>query len=685
MRVSAVQLARGFGYCAMSILVLGLLLLARPALAAHTMEDFIRLDKFESIKISPDGRHFAATVPIEDDLNILAVISIEKMEMTGYFKPVGKIVVADFWWANSDRVLMSVARKFGQLDRPQATGEIYAMNADGKRQELLVGQGAGPRAVGRGSGRDSGLVAAFVIDTLPEQDRSVLVSTFSLLGGEAPFTKVERMDVTNGRRIVEASAPVQRAEFTVDQTGRVRFAAGAGIDNRIKTYYRKTESSDWQLINDEGESNRGVFPLGFSPDGSAAYIGVEQPTGPAAIFAMDPETLEMTEVMRSEYADPIAPITELRGRGVIGAYFYEGTRVMRFFDEQHPDARLMRSLEASFPGMAVSIGSTSADGRLAVISAGSDRAPTNYFLFDTESKRASHLVARRDWIDPELTATMRPIELVSRDGIDLHGYLTLPHGKEPRQLPMVVNPHGGPIGIADAWGFNSEVQMLAAHGYAVLQINFRGSGNYGRNHRVSGFGEWGRGMINDITDAVNWAIAEGIADPSRICIYGASYGGYASLMSVATEPDLYRCAVGYVGVYDIPMMFGKGDIQERRSGTVYLNEMFDGVDQAAISPTRLAGRIKVPVFMAAGKEDVRTPPEHTIAMEKALKAAGVPVTSRVVPNEGHGFSNIENQRWFYGSMLAFLDEHIGSKAPAAGASAAPAASSEAVEGTEGPH
>lgn len=669
------RIERWLGACVVVVAGLVANAAAFAQTAGHTMDDFLRKDKFESIKISPDGRHFAATVPIEDGGNILTVIDMENMKMTGYFKPVGKIVVADFTWANPDRILMSVARTFGQLDRPQLTGEIYAMNADGKRQALLVGQGGGAPTIGRSTGKGESIVAAFLLDDAPEDPRSVLVSTFPLLGGETPFTKVERIDVMSGRRSVVASAPVQRASFDLDHQGKVRFAAGQGVDNRVLTYYRKTEKSEWQLFNDEGESGRVVAPLGFAPDGSVAYIAVEAARGPTAIHAMNPETLEMTEVMRSEFADPVAPIREIGGRGVIGAWFYEGRAVMRFFDPDHPDAVLLRSLEASFPGMVVAIDSATVDRSKAVVSVSSDRAPTNYFLFDIPGKKVGHLVARRDWIDPERTAAMQPIQLTNRDGMTLHGYLTLPHGVEARNLPMVVNPHGGPIGIADTWGFNSEVQMLAAHGYAVLQINFRGSGNYGRAHRQAGFGQWGDGMIRDITDAARWVVEQGIADPDRMCIYGASYGGYASLMSVASEPDLYRCAIGYVGIYDIPMMFGRGDIQERRSGMTYLNDMFEGVDQEAISPTRLANRIKVPVMLAAGAEDERTPPEHTVAMAKALEAAGVPVTSRVVAREGHGFSIEENQTWFYGSMLEFLDRHIGAGAakPAA-ATGEPAAS-----------
>jgi len=247
----------------------------------------------------------------------------------------------------------------------------------------------------------------------------------------------------------------------------------------------------------------------------------------------------------------------------------------------------------------------------------------------------------------------------------LHGYLTLPPGvAEPDKLPMVVYPHGGPFGEQDEWRYDGDTQLLAAQGYAVLQINFRGSGGYGRRHRNLGAQEWGKSMQDDLTDATRWAIEQGYADAGRICIYGASYGAYASLMGVAKEPDLYRCAAGYVGIYDLEMMHKRGDIQTSRSGRSYLDEAVGSEGLAAVSPVNLAGQIKAPVFLAAGGEDQRAPVEHTEAMEKALKKAGVPVQSLIYGDEGHGFFDPAHEREYYTQLLAFFDRHIGSKAAA---------------------
>jgi dipeptidyl aminopeptidase/acylaminoacyl peptidase len=246
-----------------------------------------------------------------------------------------------------------------------------------------------------------------------------------------------------------------------------------------------------------------------------------------------------------------------------------------------------------------------------------------------------------------------------RDGLKVEAFLTLPNNSNGKNLPLIVNPHGGPFGVHDTWGFNPDVQMLANRGYAVLQVNFRGSSNYGRAFRISGFKQWGGTMQDDLTDATKWAIKSGIANPNRICIYGASYGGYAALMGVAKEPDLYRCAIGNVGVYDMKMMYGRGDIQDDESGENFLRVSLGENNLDAISPTKLASRIKVPVLLTAGREDERAPPEHTEAMARALEQLGKPVEMKIYTGEGHGNYLQENKLDFANRVLNFLDKHIG--------------------------
>ena len=246
---------------------------------------------------------------------------------------------------------------------------------------------------------------------------------------------------------------------------------------------------------------------------------------------------------------------------------------------------------------------------LALVYVYSDRNPSDFYVFDITRKGATHLASRRDWVDPEYMGTMRAVAIPARDGRILHGFLTVPAGSDGKDLPLVINPHGGPFGPADLWHFQTEPQLLASRGYAVLQVNFRGSGNYGRDHLRSGYRQWGLKMQDDLADATRWAAAQGIAEADRVCIYGASYGGYAALMGAARDPSIYRCAIGYVGVYGVPLKFNDGDIRDSKSGTNFLQESLGGDREklAQTSPTRLAANIKVPVFLAAGGADKRAP------------------------------------------------------------------------------
>lgn len=651
------------------LLILGLLaLFFAEALSAapHSPEDFLQPDRFIEIQLSPDGKHIAATAPV-DGRTILVIMRLADMQLTGTFGMRGaRTHVSGFAWVSNERLLIWVADRMGHFDAPVATGEIFTTNIDGSGQTILAGQRAGganstPAAGTRIPRRSNEAIAVYLIDRLRDNPREVLVSVWPLTSGE-PYTRVERLDLHTGRRIPVARAPVQRARFSTDLEGVVRFAVGEGADNLTKTYYRPDADSEWVLLNDEGVSRRIAVPVGFSEDGATAYLEFDERQGPNIVYAMDTTTRELRPVLRGEFADPAHYLYSPRTRAFIGAVFYEGRPRLAFLDEDGEDARTYRMLEASFPGHLATVSSWSEDGNLMLVGVTSDRSPTDYFLFDAAARSANRIAGNREWIHPERTARTEPFSLKARDGLDLHGYLTIPLGMEPSNLPMVVVPHGGPFREADLWEFDEEAQLLATQGYAVLKVNFRGSGNYGRAFVLAGYRQWGQAMQDDVTDATRWAIEQGIADPSRICIYGSSYGGYAALMGAVREPTLYRCAAGNVGVYDMAMVHRRGDIRQTRLGRNILDDSLGRTDLAAISPTRHADRIQVPVFLAAGEADERAPPDHTRAMERALRQAGKPVEAHYYRGEGHGYETEAARRDYHEKLLAFLRTHLGGAA-----------------------
>lgn len=636
------------------------------ATSPHNVEDFIRKQAFNDIKISPAGEYYAATVPVERKTALVIIRRADSKLMASMSIPGDRTHVDDFWWANDERVLLSAAEKIGAQEQPLLTGDLYAVNANGGKGEILVGQSV--KSDGPGSNiqkKKVEQVAAFLVDTLREDDKNVII-TVRTFGSDA-FTRAEELDVYTGRRKRITSVPVRNADFTTDNAGNVRFANGTDIDLTTRLYYRGAAANDWALVNDSKETGLSQWPLGFSADDKIAYLQVEHTQGPDSVVAWDIAADKRTEALRDDNTDP-SPIYV---NGILhGMRLMDGLPRSVFFDEQSKVAKLYRRLEKAFAGERVVVTSTTKDGVSALIFVSSDRNPGDYYVFDTTTNKAEHLLSRGDWIDPTKTSAAKPITFKARDGLDIKGYLTVPGAAEAKNAPLIILSHGGPFGVFDIWAFHPEVQMLAAHGYAVLQVNFRGSGNQGFAFKLAGKREWGGKMQDDITDATRWAIQQGIADPKRICLYGASYGAYTSLMGVAKEPDLYACAAGYVGVYDLPTMHTSGDTQESGSGENFIDEWIGPKDEVAkVSPNRLASRIKVPVFLAAGGEDKRAPIEHTEMMEKALRSAGVPVEAVYYRTEGHGFYKVENERDYYSKLLTFFQKHLGGRAPVIAASA----------------
>jgi dipeptidyl aminopeptidase/acylaminoacyl peptidase len=328
---------------------------------------------------------------------------------------------------------------------------------------------------------------------------------------------------------------------------------------------------------------------------------------------------------------------------------------------------LTKALQPSFPGQLATFTNFTQDGKRAVVYVRSDRNPGDFYIFNLDTMQAGHLVSARPQIDPQQMRPMEPVTVKSRDGLDLHGFLTLPSGSKP--FPLIVLPHGGPHGISDEWGYNREAQLFAMHGYAVLQINYRGSGGYGDWFQRAGYRQWGLSMQDDLTDATHWAIDQGYTSAQKVCIYGASYGGYAALEGVVREPDLYKCAIGYAGVYDLRVQLNRSDTHNSKMGDAYLSlALGDNADDLlARSPLGGVTKIKANLLLVHGGEDPRVPIHNFDELTNALDKNGKHYEELVMPHEGHGFFVPEHSQQAYEKMLDFLDRNIGHGQAAAGA------------------
>ncbi|MFZ5842921.1 MAG: alpha/beta hydrolase family protein [Pseudomonadota bacterium] len=642
--------------CCLLVGVFGVEAGALAAEAEYTARDFGRLPQYDSAALSTNGTYLALRIPEPSESNTghvkkrLVVLRMKDRKPVSVLRFPGDESVADLFWDSDERLIIRSAVQLGWDDRPALKPDIYAMNADGSKKTVIYGPGVLKDGGSRAKKSVQDNMPGWVIDPLPNDEQHILV--LKATGEVIKLNTYSATQSTMGR------APSNFANVVTDQQGNVRYATGI-TEFGEQIVYAMTESG-WSRVHEAGAMKASWEPVAMHEDGKRVYIS-SQLLGPTTTTAIwDPSDNSVTPVYRHDVVDH-NEIWSTDGYSLLGFVADAGYPEYVITNETHPEAQLRKKLIASFPKQWVSVLDVTKDARFALLSIASATNPGDYYLFDVENNKAEYLVSQRGWLDPAKMSEVRPFSMKARDGLVLHGYLTLPRGKEPKNLPMVVMVHGGPHGPRDGFGFDPQVQFLANRGYAVLQVNYRGSGGYGKAFELSGYRKWGREMQNDVTDATLWAVAEGIADRARICIAGGSYGGYATGMGLVREPDLYQCGVGGVGVYDLTLMYDKGDIQRRTSGVKYLERAI-GTDEAELkanSAVYNVDKIKKPVFLWHGDLDERVPPAHYHRFAEALKKAGKPVELLMKDKEGHGFVNEDNRTELFERTAAFLSKHIG--------------------------
>ncbi|WP_267222920.1 alpha/beta hydrolase family protein [Dyella silvae] len=622
-------------------------------------EDLARHLQFSEVKISPDGRHIAATTVVKDK-PLLALLDLDTKKGAMVTPRQGNQVI-DFWWAGNNRIIYTEGTKVSGWDQPFSTGEILATNADGTNPKVLYGFRQGTRA------------HVEVISTLRDDPKHILISVSPWdTGAEGAFNDIYRLDVNDGTTRPIGKAPFRNASFITDNHGAVRFAEGYDSHSYPVIYYREGDDKPWTLLF-QGTIDKSVpLPLDFSRDNSKVYMSCAADGKVDALCLWDVATHKMGEpVWSSPTVDISRLVYTLDGLDVVGVYSDPGAPTAEAFVAGSDTMKVIGSLSRSMPGESIRIVSSSHDGSRSIVLAHSSMDPGTFYLWDNAAGKATALLQRASWINPNQMAVMQPIEFKARDGLTIHGYLSMPPGKEEaKHLPLVMFIHGGPFGIRDHWGYDPTVQALATHGYAVLQVNYRGSGGYGHSFMHAGYNEWGGKMQDDVTDATQWAIQQGITMPGHVCIFGGSYGGYAALEGVMKEPDLYRCAIGYVGVYDLPLMLTRGDGSESTMARNFWRSRL-GSDEPTLgarSPVNQVDRLKASVMLIAGGKDVRVPPVHAEHMRAALDKRGVAYEWLYKPDEGHGFYDENNNTELLQRVTQFLDRNIGTGSPVAAGS-----------------
>ena len=600
------------------------------------LENFFKNPEKSSFQISPNGQFISYMKPWEEGnrrMNVyvktfdseeeIRITNAKKRSLYGYF------------WLNNNRIAY-VQDKGGDENI-----HIYAVDIDGSNDIDLT---------------PFENIQARITDDLEEDENFILIE---LNKNNPQVHDVYRLNVNNGDLELIAKNPGNISGWMTDNDGKLRIALTSdGVNSSI--LYRDNEKDDFQeiLTTNFKES---VSPLFFTFDNNEIYVSSNRHRDKSSIYKFDLQKgIETDLIFEHPDVDVYSLMRSKKRKLITGVSFYTDKQNYKFYDSWRRDLKL--SLENKIPGVEVRLSSLSKDETKAIIVAFSDRSRGTYYYYDIQKDELTMLAELSPWLKTDDMAKMSPIKYESRDGLIIHGYLTLPinYNKGDR-IPVVVNPHGGPW-VRDYWGFNSEIQFLANKGYAVFQMNYRGSTGYGRSFWEKSFKQWGKDMQNDITDGVNWLIDEGIADPDKIAIYGASYGGYATLAGLTFTPDLYACGVDYVGVSSLfTFMESMPPYWELYRSMMY--EMVGHPDNdkellASASPLLHIDKIKAPLFIAQGANDPRVKKSESDQIVEALKQKGIDVPYMVKDDEGHGFYNEENQFDFYRAMDDFLKKYL---------------------------
>jgi dipeptidyl aminopeptidase/acylaminoacyl peptidase len=498
-------------------------------------------------------------------------------------------------------------------------------------------------------------VRAGIEDDLPDDPDHVLISHNQR---DPQVFDVYRVNVHTGAAVLVAQNPGNVVGWQTDHAGKVRAAITSdGLDTTL--LYRDDEAAPFKpLITTDYRTT--VSPAFFTFDDRKFYALSNRGRDKLALVIIDPATPDHEELIFATDEVDLDAAGYSRKRHVLTVAAYQTDKPRRHYFDAETEA-LYQQLENLLPGYDLAIQGLNRNEDTFIVAAYNDRTPGARYLFQTATGALHKLADINPSIPEAEMSPVQPIRYTSRDGLEIHGYLTLPAGRDPKGLPCIINPHGGPW-ARDGWGYNPEIQFLANRGFCVLQMNFRGSTGYGRHFWEASFGQWGLAMQDDITDGVRWLIDQGIADPARIGIYGGSYGGYATLAGITFTPDLYAAAVDYVGVSNLFTFMNTIPPYWKP----LLAKMYDMVghpehDQerlAATSPALHVDRIRTPLLIAQGAQDPRVNKAESDQVVQALRERGVEVQYLVKDNEGHGFHNDENKFEFYEAMEAFFVAHL---------------------------
>ena len=658
------------------LLMAMLCLLPSLASAASIDKAFIEAVSMRSdiwtARISPDGKRLALGFLSDEEkkgkrrqgVHILDLKSMKVLNTIG-FKDGSD--VSNVEWLNSKKILINIRQDSKESEAGRNLLRYYVMDYTGKNKIEGFGNYEGRYS------KNEIITSVFdynarrvdyYIDRIDKKASRATALKRQNCKGVAAYTKK-----CNSKKFEDMPLLGQGLfERSADGEYRRRLAYAFGIDDQSQGqfFYRPAEGVDW--IEQENPfrkelSGYGASPRGVMRNGNLIVSAALPGESVRSMFEWNPRTQSVKKIFEGKDSDPTS------------IYSYKGHPVavetetnypeIHILDPDHELAGILVSIMKAFPTSGIGGLSYSDDLKKVIFRVYSGKEPGQLYFFDRTTSQVRLVAKVLNQVDRGLLRPTEAVSIVARDGLLLNGYVTFPATGE-KNNPLVIIPHGGPR-ARDYWGFDSEAQVLAHHGYMVMKVNFRGSDGFGLDFMHRGDGEWGRKTQFDIIDSVRWAIKQGYADPDRVAIVGASFGGYSALQSAILEPDLFKAAVGYVGVYSLPMLYTKGDVsgnagnyRYNRGGKFYLDETLgtDKDEQIRQSPAFYVARLKAPVLIVHGKDDDRAPIEHAELLIRALDQAKKPYETLIRDKEGHGFFSEDNRKDYYQLLVRFLNQHV---------------------------
>ena len=649
----------------MKKLLILLLTLQTTAVYANQIDtDFVKrfstLPTYSNAQISPDGK-IISVVFKKDEKNALAFFKASDFSLIDVlqFKEEDE-QVGSYAWASNKRVVISINYKLGALESPISRGELFSVNFDLSKPSYIYG-------IRRETSSSKKTIvdkfsAAYLIDPLIEDPNHVLVAAAPF--GQRTKMTILRLNIFNGGQKSYGKAPPGAMGVLTDSEHEPRFAVGTTKDEII-TYVKDVKKNKWnELTRSKYLGGGKISPVTFTEDDSSVIVLDDTNSSTAKIKAINLDDSTEEVLFHHPKYDPYPQLIDRKliavgvGPDYSHAYWLDdgieaqvANQLVRAFNDGN---------DKIFNKANVRVTSMSKDRNKAIIRVEDDRSSPRYWLFDRENNRlVDFLVVWPEIEETDLSQT-KPFKFRNSDGVTLHGYFTEANNFTGEKPPLIVLPHGGPIGPRDFWGFDPDVQILSNAGYSVMKINYRGSGGYGRDFLKAGMGEPGRLIQKDIIEATEWIIEQGWVDENRVGIYGASFGGYSAVQAPILRPDLFKVGVSLVGLFDLNMDFREGGCQADYGCKNILNDQWGSspAERAKMSPVNYIEKLKAPVLIVGGEEDDRCPPEQQYALENALKKHNKEYKLIMVPKEGHGFINPENRFMFYREMLEHFNKYL---------------------------